>query len=653
MCNGGQLRIQRHCQMSASAMPGINGVCKLKNILMCSVASMCVAAGAMAQETAPVGANDQRLDTVTVIGLRDVPLDEVTGAVSVLSADDLAIRNSVNPADQLRAVPGVGVSRSGSVGGLTQIRMRGAEANHTLVLFNGIEVSDPTTGETDFGLLSGVGAGQIEVLRGAASSIYGSDAIGGVVSINTADADGRLRGMAEIGTQDTGRGQLSYSHAGQDSEFGVAASAYTTAGVDTSGAGGEKDGSDSYSGLVRGKIAVSTDWDIAGLATYRISSADTDPDLNFDGVLDNADRETDSEQFLLGASVLGATGPVDHVFRASFNSVQREDSADGAETGDTTGERTKLSWSPSLKTGAHTVTGLIDFEQEDYERVGAASFFGDPNQSQTFETLGFGGEYRFSQEAVDLMASVRHDDNDGRFDNTTTWRVGGGYSLDAVNGRVRASVGEGVKNPTFVELFGFFPGSFVGNADLVPERSLGWDIGWDQYIGDFSYSLTYFQADLEDEIFTAFNPDFTSTARNRDGKSERSGFEVGARVDLGAVSLSGQTTYTKSENDGGADEVRVPELTASIGTQWALQNGVILNGAVDYVGEQDDFDFGTFPSTRVTLDSYALVSAGMEWPVSERFALTLRGENLLDEQTVDVLGFNAPGAAVMVGFKLK
>ena len=87
--------------------------------------------------------------------------------------------------DQLRAVPGLGVSRNGAVGGLTQVRIRGAEANQTLVLVDGIEVSDPVTGETDFGLWSGLDAGRIEVLRGEQSALYGSEAIGGVVNIVT------------------------------------------------------------------------------------------------------------------------------------------------------------------------------------------------------------------------------------------------------------------------------------------------------------------------------------------------------------------------------------------------------------------------------------------------------------------------------------
>ena len=126
---------------------------------------------------------ETRLDTVTVSGLRPVADDSLTEDVTVLDEDDLAIRATPFAVDQLRAAPGIGVSRSGSVGGLTQVRLRGAEGNHTLVFLDGIEFSDPVTGETDFGLLSGLDIARIEVLRGEQSSLYGSDAIGGVIAL--------------------------------------------------------------------------------------------------------------------------------------------------------------------------------------------------------------------------------------------------------------------------------------------------------------------------------------------------------------------------------------------------------------------------------------------------------------------------------------
>jgi len=127
----------------------------------------------LAALSTPVLAQTVSEDEIITTALRAISPQDVTSSLSILEFDDLAIRNSPYLADQLRAVPGVGISRTGSVGGLTQIRIRGAEANHTLVLVNGVEVSNPVTGETDFSLWSGLNTSRIEVARGEQSALYG------------------------------------------------------------------------------------------------------------------------------------------------------------------------------------------------------------------------------------------------------------------------------------------------------------------------------------------------------------------------------------------------------------------------------------------------------------------------------------------------
>ena len=255
-------------------------------------------ASALALNVSPALADDARvLDTVEVTGLRPVEADRATVSVSVLTEEDLAVRLSPNPADQLRAVPGVAVSRSGSIGGLTQVRLRGAEANHTLVLFEGIEVSDPVNGDTDFGLLTALPAGRIEVLRGAASSIYGSDAIGGVVLLEAARGTG-LAGIAEGGSFGTAQGALGWTN----DRFGLAATGLTTDGVDSSGTGGGKDGSDALTGLATAKFDLGTDWALSLVGLARAANSDFDSDTDFDGLLNDEDRRTEAEHAHRGAA---------------------------------------------------------------------------------------------------------------------------------------------------------------------------------------------------------------------------------------------------------------------------------------------------------------------------------------------------------------
>jgi len=509
---------------------------------------------------------DELNDDIIVTGLRAVPVADITSSVSVINLDELNIRNSPFVVEQLRAVPGVAVSRGGSLSGLTQIRIRGAEANHTLVLLNGVEVSDPNNGETDFGLWSGLNVQRIEVARGEQSALYGSDAIGGVISITTGGEGFNASG--EYGSFDTFRGQAGYQRQVEGLSYGISGSGFTTDGVDTSGVeDGERDGSTSYS------------------------------------------------------------------FRENFSG--------DIFSNETIGQRTKASYSPSVnfgdKTQSVTLSGLVEIENEDYERIDTNVAFGDPNQNVSFDSFALGGEIRGRFNGFAVNGSLRHDDNDSQFENTTTWRVGAAYNL-SFGGKIRGSIGEGVKNPTFTELFGFAPANFVGNPNLRAEKSQSFEVGYDQIFGPFNASITYFNADLEDEIFTNFGV-FPFTADNREGDSEREGFEVSAGWQVNEdLSVAGSFSQIDSTNDSGVDEIRVPEWTGSASVNWEspTKEGFRIGIAADFVGEQLDTDFSvfdpvTFQSPDVPLDAYILLSATAEYPVTKNFSLTLRGENLFDE----------------------
>lgn len=603
-------------------------------------------------------ADTSTLNTIEVVGLRPVPKGETTLSVSLISSEELAVRSTPFLADQLRGVPGIAVSRSGSKSGLTQLRLRGAEANHTLVLIDGIEISDPTTGETNFGLISGLDIAQIEVLRGEQSGLYGSDAIGGVVNMRTASDEG-LRGRFEYGSLDTTRLEGGYGLEHKNGFSSVSASAFSTDGADVSDNAGEKDGSDGWSVLANGRHKLSEKWAVSGLAFYSETEADFDSDTDYDGLLNDVDQSSTTEQWLLAAKLAGTSLGVHHEFTASYSELQRENFSSGASTDRSEGQRSKLSYSPSVErefsNGFSTrLSGLIDYEKEEYS-TSDVQYFGLTKQDQSFETIGLAAEAIAKWDSLTLSGSLRYDDNDGRFDDATTGRVGVSYSTDSF-GRFRASAGTGVKNPTFTELFGFFPGSFVGNSNLQPEKSTGWEIGWEKSIHAMDLTITYFEAELEDEIYTAFTPTFMSTPANRIGDSKRSGVEIGFNwTATKEIEIFGQTTITSSEADDGSDEIRVPSETASLSINYHPKNtpDFRFGAALDYVGDQDDFNFSTYPSTRVTLDSYVLASTSAEFPLNKKVSLTLRGENLLDQEVVDVFGYTSPGATAYIGLKLR
>ena len=166
----------------------------------------------------------------------------------------------------------------------------------------------------------------------------------------------------------------------------------------------------------------------------------------------------------------------------------------------------------------------------------------------------------------------------------------------------------------------------------------------------------YKRQELEDEITTQFNPDFTSSPANLTEDSTRSGIEFAVDWAVSnTVSITGTLSNISAEDNSGEDEIRRPETTGSIAANWqsSQKEGLRIGVAADYVGSQDDFNFGAFPAARVTLSEYVLLSATAEYPISDRVSMTLRGENLLDERVQDLFSFNTTGAGVFVGFKLR
>ena len=267
-----------------------------------------------------------------------------------------------------------------------------------------------------------------------------------------------------------------------------------------------------------------------------------------------------------------------------------------------------------------------------------------------------------SHERLTWLVSARFDDNSD-FDDAVSGRLSLAYDLSDT-ATIRGNVGTGRKNPTFTEMFGFFPGQFAGNPDLKPEQTTSYDIGIDKKLRDGTLVLqaSLFQQDLKDEINGfVFDPDtFLSTAENISGTSHRSGVELGAnwqvsdRFDLGA-----SYTYTDSEEEDflGQDvqEVRRPRHAGAISLGYRSSGerfGAAL--AADYGGTRTDVFFPPFPqpSETATLDSYWLVDLTLQYQLSSSASMYIRGTNLLDEDYEQVYGYQTPGRAGYLGLRM-
>jgi len=592
---------------------------------------------------------DEFSDEVVAIGTRigQSYADKLTSPTSVLSQFDIKARGQSYISDLLRTLPGVSVNSSGPANGLTQIRMRGTEASHVLVLIDGVEVANPSAGEFDFAGLRAEDIARIETLRGEQSALYGSDAIGGVINIITHAGETSEHHSVSIegGTHNTLEGQISAIVPLGNAALSINGNAFTTDGYDISGQGGERDGSQSRNlniGLNNVEFG-GINFSAKGSTSHLDTEFDSDTDFN--GRLDNTDSHS---------IVKTQAGRVDARFETAgfsnlitLSTLKTQTDTRGGFASVSKGKRTHLNWAVEKEFGDHAITFLGETERESYDIT--PSFATSPTSPKN-TTYALAADYRYAGEAISLTGSLRQDFNN-RFDDALTWRAGAGYVFENIGGRIRASIGKGVKNPSLIELFGFFPESnFVGNPDLTPEKSIGYSIGYDQELGDFDLSVDYFRSDLEDEIFTDFSS-FPFLARNRVTDSKREGVELEGRFDNGGpISARVSVTFLDAEENG-VREIRRPEFLSSGTFTWKATEALSVTGSIDHTGKQTDTDFATF--SPVTLDAFTLVGLNASYDVNDVVTLSLRAQNLLDEDYQEVVGYASQGRTIFFGIRAR
>ncbi|MET4131125.1 vitamin B12 transporter [Porphyrobacter sp. MBR-155] len=591
-----------------------------------------------------------------------IPPEKYTGSVSVITTRQLENRQTRDIADVLRDVPGVAVA---GIAGQTQIRLRGAEANHVLVLVDGIEVSDPFAGEFDIGTLQAEVGARVEVLRGAQSALYGPDAIGGVVAYES--ASGRavpgLAARVEGGTQATVNGALRYGAFGDSWDAALSATVVSTGGQPNARGGTRDIGRDSYTLSGKGSVDVTGSFALRAAARFiRTEGEFNDSDFDFASptfglTIDSPGTGYVNEAVyaLVGARAEALEGRWTHDLSAQRAEIDRKTFGPFGPTSGSEGDRIKASYVTALRLDtAHNLTFAADWERERFRNADPSGFAFAGRRA--IETVGLVGEYRYAGAAVDLTAAVRHDLND-KFRDATTFRVGAGYRLTDTT-RLRGAAGSGVKNPGFFELYGFVDGRFIGNDALRPEKSTGWEVGVDQDVGDSArLSVTYFDSELEREIFTTFPaPTFIATPANRVTTSQQRGVEVSLAAKLAEQwRVDAAYSYLDAEEDG-VEEVRRPDHIASAALTWSAPGDaasatlvVRHNGATPDVAFTDP----SFVPVPVRLDDYTLVNLNARVKLAEGISGFARVENLFDEDYEQVFSFVSPGRSAVVGVEAR
>ncbi|MCB1519865.1 MAG: TonB-dependent receptor [Hyphomicrobiaceae bacterium] len=599
---------------------------------------------------------------------RGVPRDALGTAVSVVTADDIKAQQIQSASDALRALPGVSVNQQGGAGNVTVVRIRGAESNHTLVVIDGVEVNSNTDGFYDFANLSAAEIERIEVLRGPQSGLYGGGALGGVINIVTKSGKGPLTVTAEgeAGAFETRSGRAGISGGNDRAWAALMVSARETAGFNIAPVGPEKDGSTLKTLNFKGGVKPFENLTVSG--NFRVSRLEGDRD-DFNGLVGGFFVANDSlstfsneswsgrieaELSLLGGAFVHkvyatkADRDVRDVDRGAFpaNSILLDDKT-------TYGYVTTLRLdAPSGMPVRHYVTALIESQEETFDQPDAGNFHAERGR------LSFAGEIRGEYfDVLHLGATVRQDDNDS-FDDATNWRLQGSLKVPSTPFRLHASYGTGVKYPSFAELFGTFF-RYTPNPDLQPEESRGWDAGIEATLldGRAILDITYFKADLENEIVDDFSNFPNITSRNLAGSSQRQGVEFAGRfAPVAGITLGASYTWLDAEDDVGLAEIRRPRHQGRFDVDWrSADRRARLNLAAVYNGRSLDNGFLVGPpfATRVTLDDAWLLRLAGSYEVAPGVEMFGRVENLLDQRYQEVFGYETAGIAAYAGLRFK
>ena len=585
----------------------------------------------------------------------EMPREASGSSITVLDEDYLE-RNQIRIiSDALRDIPGVAVSRQSGLGSKTQIRIRGAEANQTLVLIDGIEVNDIGAGsEFDFANLLNLEIERVEVLRGAQSALWGSDAMGGVINIITKKGTGPLSATASIetGSFDTQQQSVSVSGGSDQANFALSAAFLDSNGISVANedrGNPEKDGYRNKSFNFKGGVQTHEDLELNLVIRHQDANAGTDSFVAGTGAVD-ADKYADTRQTFakVSADLDLLDGQWQHKLAYSVGDTDYKTFDNGVQDYATKGEKDKFEYQSNYFFSTDNIDQRLSFVAEHEKEA----FFSQSTYStvdRDVDSTGLVLEYGLNfDDQYYLTVAGRRDINDA-FQNANTYHIAfSGWATDAI--RIHTSTGTGIKNPTQFELFGS-TATYSGNADLSPEENKTWDLGVEYHFDNIDgyVDLTLFHSDIKNLIAGAGN-----TSINVDSDSTIKGVELSATLQPSdQLSLNASYTYTDSDDGNGEELVRRAKHIASLNSSYLFSNGKTrLSGGLQYNGDQDDYEFDAFwnPS-RVTLSSYTLANVAISHDYSDRVQVFGRIENLLDDEYEEVVTYGTEDLAAMIGIK--
>ncbi len=603
---------------------------------------------ARAQTTSEPDITTEDAEVIVVTATRlPTELGRVGSSISVISAEDLAQQQTRFITDVLQTTPGLSVSQFGPRGTASTVRLRGQGGEGTLVLIDGIEVSDPSRAQTAFDFSQALAGtiDRIEVLRGSQSVLYGGDAVGGVINILSPRGRGEVSGsvLAEYGSFDSVLASANLQGGLLNDRFGYALNlqyfdteGFSAADEDLPG-NTEAEAYDNLSSGGRFDFAL-TDH-IALKAAYRYAEGT----LNFDRCggpdCDDPDRGDDFLQYAgrVAAAITALDGAFTAELGAAYARNERDGFDDGMSSGFFEGERTKIDFQGSYR--FNTNHAVVFGAETEEERSTTAD---DPAGADVRIT----GSYALYQgtfaEALTLSFGARVDDHElfGTFD---TYRVTAAYNLPTGT-KLKGSYATGFRAPSLFELFGVCCADpNLGNPDLEPEESESWDVGLEQLFlgGQARAEVVYFQIQTDNEIVFDFT-DFGGPSPNYfniPGTTTTNGVEsVLAWQIADSLDVDIAYTFTETDTEAGLRLDNRPRHVINLNANWGfLQNRGTLNVNLRHIGNTVD------SGASVQLEDPVIINVAMRYRLIEGIELAARIENLLNDQYQTEFGYGTAG----------
>jgi vitamin B12 transporter len=568
-------------------------------------------------------------------------------AITVIDSEQIKLRAAQSVSDLLRDVPGFAVSQSGSLGALSEIRVRGGESNHMVVLVDGIEVMDPSgSDQVNWGTFATTEIERIEIVRGPQSALSGSDAISGVINIITTSANKPYSAniFSEFGSFSSSKNGFNVGHKSDKLNIKFGASHYETAGNNIRPNTGSLDDDGYRNTGLNLKAAYKVNDEFTASLTSRQSYGMAEYDNNGSEFM-HADFERDFTK--VQGDFNSADGLWAHTLKLAQSNFENNQFNDEVADGGTESNKENYQYTGTrfIENRNQQISMALEKETQNFKQHVTS---GVDNKLLERNVDSVALEYRLDpSDAITLAASARHEDNDS-FENATTGRLEAVYrQFDSL--KWRAAWGTAVKNPTYTELYGNYA-SFEANEFLIPEKSNSWELGVDAGLLDnrMQLSATYFNSKLNNEIGTDWSSCDENWSNcslfNNSLKSYRKGLELSSSFAVSDVmQASAAYTYTDSQDSNGQEARRAKDI-ASINVAWQAKSDVNVNLNIQYNGTQFDY-----PPTK----AYTLVDLNTNIKATDNLDMYLNLTNLFDEDYQDVAGYETLGFGLSAGFRYK